>query len=221
MKFLLCAGMLLLLVLPSPSFSSEEELLNQSVAVLFELSKSVDRGILTSLFAKAWGIAIFPEVKRAGLLVGVAQGKGVLFARGKGETFFGPAFYTIRGVNVGIQAGVQSQDIVLFFMRQPEGDTLVLGGNVAVALGPTGRGFSASIDPDFSSPCYAYALSRGVFLGISLEGTKIAEDRKANQRFWGREVTATTILSQFLPPDFASQNLVRMIADLARGGQAE
>lgn len=209
-------------VLSSFALASEENLLNQSIEVLYELSKSVDRKILAPLFAKAWGIAVFPQVRRAGFLVGFAEGKGVIFARGRNrETFFGPAFYTIRGVNVGFQAGVQSQDIVLFFMRKPQDATIVLGGNFAVALGPTGRGFSATVDTELSAPCYAYALSRGIFLGISFEGTKITEDAAANRRFWGQDVTATTILSRFLPPDFASRTLLRLLAALTQEGDRE
>lgn len=223
MRLLVLAGLLLLpLALPLLSFASEEKLLNRSIEVLYELSKSVDRKILASFFEKAWGIAVFPEVKRVGLFVGIAEGKGVFFARGRDRTtFFGPAFYTIQGVQLGIQVGVQSQDVVLFFMREPKGDTIVLGGNLAVALGPTGRGFSATVDPDLSAPCYAYAISRGIFVGISLEGTKLKEDPEANRSFWGKDVPAKTILSGFLPPDFASQNLARLLANLAQEGEKE
>ncbi len=221
MRFLVCAGMLLFFALPFLAFASEEELLNRSIEVLYDLSKSVDRRILAPLFARAWGIAVFPEVKRVGLLVGITEGRGVLFARGREGTFFGPAFYTIRGVNAGVQAGVQSQDIVLFFMRKPEGETFVLGGSFSVALGPAGRGFSASIDKDLSSPCYAYALSRGIFAGASFEGTKLQEDRRANRKFWGQDVPAATILSQFLPPDFVSRNLARLLATLSERGETK
>lgn len=219
MKLFLCVGVFsVVLVLVPLAFASEKDLLNQSIEVLYELSQSVDRKILSPLFTKAWGIAVFPRVRRIGLLVGVAEGRGVIFARGRSrETLFGPAFYTIRGVHVGLQVGVQSQDIVLFFMRKPQDETIVLGGNFAVALGPTGRGFSATVDTELSAPCYAYALSRGIFVGVSLEGTKIVEDTEANRRFWGQDVAATTILSQFLPPDFASRTLSRLLVTLTEG----
>lgn len=211
-----------LLCFSSLAFASSEDLLNQSIEVLYELSKSVDRKILAPLFAKAWGIAIFPQVKRVGFFVGVAEGEGVLFARGRNkETFLGPAFYTIQGVTLGIQAGMQSQDIVLSFMRKPQGATIVLGGNFSVTLGPTGRGFSAAIDTELTSPCYAYALSRGIFTGISFEGTQMREHTKANREFWKQDIPATTILSQFLPPDFASRNLARLLVTLAWGGDTK
>lgn len=225
MKYLVLAGFFLAL-LPSFAFSTpEEELLNRSIEVLYELSKSVDRDILSPLFEKAWGIAVFPGVERASLFVGVTKGEGVIFARSDDRrTLFGPAFYTLRGVNLGVQAGIQSQDVILFIMRKVTQEALnqghfVLGGNLSVALGPTGRGFSAAVDPELSSPCYAYALSRGIFVGASFEGTRFSENIKANERFWGRKVKATTILSQFLPPDFVSRNLARFLETLSQSGE--
>ncbi|WP_438316313.1 lipid-binding SYLF domain-containing protein [Candidatus Caldatribacterium sp. SIUC1] len=215
---LLCTSQVLAL-------SPGEDLINRSIEVLYELSRSLDRRILLPLFENAQSIAIFPEVKRVGLFVGIAQGEGVVFARGKDrKTFFGPAFYTLQGVNLGVQVGIQSQDIILFIMRRVALETLsrgyaVLGGNLSVTLGPAGRGVSVALDSELSSPCYAYALSRGVFLGVTLEGTKLTENVKLNEKFWGRKVEAATILSQFLPPDFASRNLERFLRDLAKGGE--
>jgi lipid-binding SYLF domain-containing protein len=201
-----------------------EDLINRSIEVLYELSRSLDRRILLSLFENAQSIAIFPGVKRVGFFVGIARGEGVVFARGEDrKTFFGPAFYTLQGVNLGVQVGIQSQDIILFIMRRAALETLargyaILGGNLSVTLGPAGRGISVALDSELSSPCYAYALSRGVFLGVTLEGTKLAENTELNEKFWGRKVKAATILSQFLPPDFASRNLERFLKDLAKRG---
>jgi len=81
--------------------------------------------------------------------------------------------------------------------RRYLGGYVVLGGNLSVTLGPAGRGVSVALDPELSSPCYAYALSRGAFLGVALEGTKLSENPELNEKFWGREVKAATILSQF------------------------
>ncbi|WP_427366159.1 lipid-binding SYLF domain-containing protein [Candidatus Caldatribacterium saccharofermentans] len=207
------------------ALSPGEDLINRSIEVLYELSRSLDRRVLLPLFENAQSIAIFPGVKRAGFFVGIARGEGVVFARGEDrKTFFGPAFYTLQGVNLGIQVGIQSQDIILFIMRRAALEALsrgyvVLGGNLSVTLGPAGRGVSVALDPELSSPCYAYALSRGAFLGVALEGTKLSENPELNEKFWGREVKAATILSQFLPPDFASRNLERFLRDLAEGGE--
>jgi len=216
--------MLFLFVLPLRALGDEEDLLNQSVKALYELTQSLDRSLLHSLFKKTQGIAIFPGVRRLGLFVGTARGSGVVFARREGQgILFGPAFYTIEGLSLGAQVGVQSQDIILFIMRREGLEALfegrvVLGGGLSISLGPKGRGIGAALDFDSSSAFYVYALSRGVFLGIALEGTKILEDREANKNFWKEEVPPETILSEFRPWGFAAQNLARLIEAFLEGG---
>lgn len=215
---------LFLLALPLRALGDEEGLLNRSIKALYELAQSLDQSFLRSLFEKAQGIAIFPEVQRLGFLVGKTSGGGVVFARREGErTFFGPAFYTIEGLSLGVQVGVQSQDIIFFIMRREGLEALfegraVLGGSLSISLGPKGRGIGAALDFDSSSVFYAYALSRGVFLGVALEGTKMLEDRKANRNFWKEEVSPETILSELRPQGFVAQNLARLLETFLEGG---
>ncbi|MGQ9622411.1 MAG: lipid-binding SYLF domain-containing protein [Candidatus Caldatribacteriaceae bacterium] len=216
--------MLFLFVLPLRASGNEEDLLNQSVKALYDLAQSLDRGLLRSLFEKTQGIAIFPGVQRLGLFVGTTRGSGVVFACKEGQgTLFGPAFYTIEGLSLGAQFGVQSQDVILFIMRREglkalfEG-RVILGGGLSISLGPKGRGIGAALDFDSSSVFYVYALSQGVFLGIALEGTKILENGEANRNFWKEEVSPETILSEFRPRGFAAQNLARLIEAFLEGG---
>ncbi|MGC8778970.1 MAG: lipid-binding SYLF domain-containing protein, partial [Candidatus Caldatribacteriaceae bacterium] len=177
------ALVLFLIAVLSVPLEAKEKLILQAQELLSVLEESVDRSLFAALLRRAPGIAIFPEVKRVGLVVGGYFGEGLVLREDEKGQFFGPAFLKIEGLSVGPQIGVQVQGLVLLLMNR-EGieafyeDGFTLGGSISIAAGPLGRGFSAGVDTGFTSSIYAYAVARGFFAGISLEGARVRENEK-------------------------------------------
>jgi lipid-binding SYLF domain-containing protein len=220
MKVFLLAT-LCFLVFAAP-LQAGEKLITQAQEVLEELRESLDRSLFAALLKRAEGIAIFPEVKRVGLVVGGYFGEGLVLREDEEGRFFGPAFFRIEGVSVGPQIGIQSQGLVLLLMNRAGveafyKDGFTLGGNISITAGPVGRGFSAGVDTELSSSIYAYAISRGLFVGASLEGSRIREDERANQQFFGRKISAREILTGKPVEDRATRELLQIIKKIRLG----
>lgn len=174
--------------------------IDDAVRVLEEMMKESDKSIPVGLLEGCAGIAIIPDVIKAGFVIGGRHGKGVLLVRTKGGGWSDPAFVDIKGGSVGWQAGVQSADIVLVF-RTPRsveniaGGQFTLGADAGVAAGPLGRTAEASTDSELKAEILSYSRSRGLYAGLSLQGSSLQEDRKANRKFYGAEVTMKDIIA--------------------------
>lgn len=171
-----------------------------AIRVLEEMMRESDKSIPAGLIADCAGIAVIPNVIRAGLVIGGRHGKGVFLVRTASGGWSDPAFIDIKGGSVGWQAGVQSADVVLVF-RTPrsvesfvEGD-FTLGADIGVAAGPLGRTAEASTDPQLKAEILSYSRSRGLYAGLTLQGSSIQEDRKANRAFYGRDVSPEDIFA--------------------------
>jgi lipid-binding SYLF domain-containing protein len=159
--------------------------------VLHDLSTIPFRGIPPALLQDARGVAIIPNVLKAGLLIGGRYGRGVILVRQPDGSWGNPVFLTLAGGGIGWQAGVQSTDVVLVF-KTTAGlerillgqDKLTLGADVAVAAGPVGRQAEASTDGLLRAEIYSYSRSRGLFAGVSLEGAGLLMDYAANEAFY-------------------------------------
>jgi lipid-binding SYLF domain-containing protein len=178
----------------------EEARLLEATAVLQELRATPDQFVPQRLLERAYGLAIFPNVTKAAFFVGGRRGNGVLVVRDKSGRFSNPIFVNLTGGSVGFQWGVQSTDVVLVLTTRRSVDTiaggkLTLGADASVAAGPVGRQASAATDPTISSEVYSYSRSRGVFIGVSLDGSAITIDGRSNARFYDRgEVSPSDIL---------------------------
>ncbi|MFO0810406.1 MAG: lipid-binding SYLF domain-containing protein [Gemmataceae bacterium] len=158
---------------------------------VFEATQAIPlRCIPPALLADAQGVAIIPNVIKAGFVVGGRGGRGVVFARNANGSWDGPIFVSIGGASVGFQVGVQSTDVVLVFKSRKSldriiagRDKLTLGADAAVAAGPVGRQASAGTDARFESEVYSYSRSRGLFAGVALDGTAIIYDNDANREY--------------------------------------
>jgi lipid-binding SYLF domain-containing protein len=164
--------------------------LRASLDVLEALQAVPERGVPPVLLADAQGVAIIPNVIKAGFVVGGRGGHGVVLTREPDGSWGRPAFVSLGGASVGLQAGVQSTDIVLVFKTRNALDRilkgkgkLTLGADVAVAAGPVGRQAEAATDGRLRAEIYSYSRSRGLFAGVSLEGAAINYDYDANQQF--------------------------------------
>ncbi|MBE3111315.1 MAG: lipid-binding SYLF domain-containing protein [Acidobacteria bacterium] len=163
-----------------------------AIRVLEEMMKESDNSIPIGLIEDCSGLAIIPDVIKAGLVIGGRHGKGVLLVRTKGGGWSDPSFIDIKGGSIGWQVGVESADVILVFRtpRSIENITqgkFTLGANAGVAAGPLGRSAEASTDSDLKAEILAYSRSRGLYAGLTLQGSSIQEDRKANLDFYGTE----------------------------------
>lgn len=196
---------------PSQTLKSATETLDELAAIPL-------KGIPPTLLADARGVAIIPNVIKAGLIFGGRGGHGVLLVRDRNGVWGEPVFINLGGASVGAQAGVEATDVVLVFRTQRGLDRLLegkhkvtLGADASIAAGPLGRMASAATDASLRSEIVSYSRSRGLFAGVSLDGAAIYLDPPTNAAFRrdGRPETARALdtlkvrlseMSAFTPP---------------------
>jgi lipid-binding SYLF domain-containing protein len=157
-----------------------------------------DQGIPEGALLKAQAVAIFPNTISAGIGIGGQYGQGVIMVNNKGR-WSSPAIFTLGGGSIGWQIGGQATDIVLLFMDKKSVDALLsgkvkLGADASVAAGPVGRSASAATDVQFKGGILSYSRSKGLFIGIKLEGAVLAQHWDADKTLYGKEVSAEDIL---------------------------
>ena len=196
---------LLALTLISPILlagDAEQERLTNSAEALEEILNIPD-ALPKELLNKAECVAVMPSVKKFAFGVGGSYGRGVLVCR-TGSNFTGPwgapAMYRLEGANIGFQLGGQATDF-LFLVMNPRGvesllsSKVKLGADAAVAAGPKGRAAMAATDAYMRAEILTYSRSRGLFAGVSLEGSTLRQDNKANEELYGRKLTAREIVT--------------------------
>jgi lipid-binding SYLF domain-containing protein len=144
----------------------------------------------------ARGVLIYPQVLKGGFIIGGSGGTGVLLVReDKSGDFSYPAFYTMGSVSFGLQIGGESAEVVLLVMSKKGIDSLLtskfqLGGDVSIALGPVGGGAKGDITADFIS----FAKSKGLYAGLSLDGSYLSVRDSLNKAYYGKETTPADII---------------------------
>jgi lipid-binding SYLF domain-containing protein len=174
-----------------------------AIRALDEMMKESDKCIPAGLIRDCAGIAIIPDVIKAGFVVGGRFGSGVVLVRTK-DGWSDPSFIDIKGGSIGWQAGVQSADVILVFKtpRSVENITkgkFTLGADIGIAAGPLGRTAEASTDAQLKAEILSYSRSRGLYAGLSFQGSSIQEDAKANGLFYGGAVKVKDILEGRVP----------------------
>lgn len=175
---------------PAQAGTREEKRVADAADVLDQLSRIPEKSIPPNLLARAYAVAVIPDVVRAAFGLGVRRGKGVIVVRQDDDSWSNPAFITLTGGSIGWQLGAESTDVILVFKTRKSVDgiangKLTLGANASVAAGPLGRHTSVATDIEFEAEVYSYSRSRGLFAGIALEGAGVTMDRKANATFYG------------------------------------
>ncbi len=176
------------------------ELVRDADDVLREIMRSPDKGIPRDLLRQAAGVAVFPGVIKGGFFLGGKYGRGVILRHDTNSGRWSPpAFYSIAAASWGFQFGGQSTDLILVIMNRRGmkglvGGEFTLGGDASVAVGPVGRKAQANVDARLKSAIYSYSRSRGAFLGVSLEGSKLNELPQYNRAFYGRSLSSRAIL---------------------------
>jgi lipid-binding SYLF domain-containing protein len=181
--------------------NKEKERLENSGTVMQEVM-GVPDNIPQELLEKAECIIVFPSVLKAAFVVGGSYGRGAMVCR-TGEHFNGawgaPAMYALEGASVGFQLGGQATDLILIVMNEKGASSILdskvkLGADASVAAGPKGRDASADTDAYMRAEILSYSRSRGLFAGVSLEGSTLRPDDDANADVYGRKITAREIV---------------------------
>ena len=176
----------------SPTAQSDEaQRISEAITVLSEIMRADDQSVPRGIMQKAEGIAIFPSLLKGGFIVGGQRGRGILSARDpKTGAWSSPAFLTITGGSFGAQIGAQAVDLILVIqnrrgLEQLVGNQFKIGADASVAAGPVGRDASASTDIQMRAQILSYSRTRGLFAGVTLNGSTIRQDRDANDRLYG------------------------------------
>jgi lipid-binding SYLF domain-containing protein len=163
----------------------------------------VPDNIPQELLDKAECVIVIPSMTKVAMGIGGSYGKGAMICR-TGKMFRGPwgapAMYTLEGGSFGLQLGAESTDVVLLVMNNRGVDALLdskvkLGGNASAAAGPKGRNLEAATDVTMRAEILSYSRSRGLFAGISLEGTSLRPDNDASKEVYGRKMKARSIVT--------------------------
>jgi SH3 domain-containing YSC84-like protein 1 len=154
------------------------------------------------LLDKAECVIILPSVKKGAFGVGGSYGRGVMICRG-GQHYTGrwgaPALYALEGISIGFQLGGQATDFVLLVMNQKGARSLLtskvkLGADASAAAGPKGRTAEGATDVVMNAEILSYSRNKGLFAGISLEGSTLRSDGSANMKLYGKKLTAKEII---------------------------
>jgi len=183
------------------SRDKDEDRLKECGTVLKEILDIPDN-IPPGLLDKADCVVVYPSVLKGAFVVGGSYGRGAMTCR-QGEDFKGPwgapTMMALEGGSFGFQIGGQATDFVLLVMNEGGARGILagkvkLGGEASIAAGPVGRDVSAETDVTLRSEILSYSRSRGLFAGISLEGSTIRPDNKANGQIYGKELEAKQIV---------------------------
>ena len=196
----------------------EEDRLRESATVLREVLGMPD-GIPKDLLDRAECVIVFPSVKKFAIGVGGSYGRGVMTCR-TGEAFDGqwsaPALMALEGGSIGLQLGGQETDYVLLVMNERGAGSVLsskvkLGADASAAAGPKGRTAGASTDAAMRAEILTYSRSRGLFAGVSLEGSTLRSDGDANERVYGRSINARDLVRGGVKPPAAGKGLIDLL----------
>ncbi|HVN21932.1 MAG TPA: lipid-binding SYLF domain-containing protein [Dongiaceae bacterium] len=201
-KLLVC--LVVLLFSSAVSFASnehEEERVKDAGDVLKEILDIPDN-IPQELLDKAECVVVLPSVKKGAFGIGGSYGRGVMVCR-SGPHYKGkwgaPALYALEGVSIGFQLGGQATDFVLLVMNPKGAKSLLsskvkLGADASAAAGPKGRTAEGATDIVMSAEILSYSRNKGLFAGVSLEGSTLRSDGSANEKLYGRKLSAKDII---------------------------
>jgi len=176
--------------------SDAKELVTKAQATIGDIGRNPDFPTFSPALAKARGVLIFPQVLKAGFILGGSGGSGVLLVRDtKTNKWIGPAFYTMGSASLGFQAGASAAEVVMIVNSQKALDSLYaskvkVGGDASVAIGPKGTGAGIALDTDF----VAYSTVKGAFAGLAIDGSVLDVRKGLNSAYYGKKVTPAEIL---------------------------
>jgi SH3 domain-containing YSC84-like protein 1 len=217
-KSILGIGLALVLAFPLFAQDKEQDRVENAGTVMKEILNAPDgTSIPQSVLDKAECVVILPSVLKFAIGFGGSYGRGVMTCRG-GKTFHGPwgapTMMALEGGSAGLQLGGNATDFILLLMSPRSASSILtskvkLGGDASAAAGPVGRTASAETDVTMRAEILSYSRARGLFAGISLEGSTLRADNGANKNLYGKEVSASSIVfDKSVPVPDCAKNLL-------------
>lgn len=200
MKKFAALAFVLVLTIQGASFaaSTPESIISGAISMLDEISAADDVSAMADTVKTSRAIAIIPSMVKAGFIIGGEYGEGLIL-RHEGGKWYGPSFYNIGGGSFGLQIGAQNVALLLAVINERgvgafTGSKTKLGGDFAITAGPVGRRAEAATDAQAKASIYSYSMTKGLFAGVSLEGSVISISVKRNNEYWGGKVSAKEAL---------------------------
>jgi SH3 domain-containing YSC84-like protein 1 len=226
------ASILALTLLAGPVFANdakEAERLSSATTVLKEIL-GMPESIPKDLLDRAECVIVIPSVKKVAVGVGGSYGRGAILCRG-GDAFDGqwspPAMFALEGGSIGFQLGGQATDYVLLVMNDAGANSVLgskvkLGADASAAAGPKGRTTGAATDIVMRAEILTYSRARGLFAGVSLEGSTLRNDGDANENLYGKKLNAREIVRQgAVPVPAPAQALVDLLNQRSPNNRSE
>lgn len=196
----LVAGAAMLMSHGMASASSEQDQLVDKAKVTVEaLTGQTDMAQFRKLLAVSKGIMVFPQVLKAGFIIGGAGGTGVLLGRAADGSWSAPAFYTMGQASIGLQIGAEAKEMVLVIMTEKGLEAIIqnqvkLGGDLSAAVGPVGKNVGASSTTNMDVDVFSFAKNAGLFIGASVEGSILDAKEDWLLSYYGQSVKAKDVV---------------------------
>jgi lipid-binding SYLF domain-containing protein len=203
-KFIVCFIIILMSTLSAFADDEREADRVKDAGVVLKEILNIPDDIPQDLLDKAECLIILPSVKKGAFGIGGSYGRGVMVCR-SGEHYKGkwgaPALYALEGVSIGFQLGGQATDFVLLVMNPKGAESLLyskvkLGADASAAAGPKGRTAEGATDIVMNAEILSYSRNKGLFAGVSLEGSTLRSDGSANEKLYGKRLSAKEIIRQ-------------------------
>jgi SH3 domain-containing YSC84-like protein 1 len=218
--FLLCTP-----IIASASDRDDDVIRTRKATEVFrEIMNAPDKGVPQDLLESAKCVAIIPGEMKFAFILGGNYGRGLATCR-TSNGWSAPIFVAVDGGSIGYQIGGSSTDLVMLFMNDHAlqsllGDKFKLGADASVAAGPVGRHAAADTDVRMRAEILTYSRARGVFAGVSLDGTVVQADKSGDRAMYGEGTTRHQILSGEVAVPVSAQRLVREIDSYATEARA-
>jgi len=203
-KLVVCFALVLMSVMAFAANDEREEDRVKDAGVVMKEILNIPDDIPQDLLDKAECIVVLPSVKKGAFGIGGSYGRGIMVCR-SGEHYKGkwgaPALYALEGISIGFQLGGQATDFVLLVMNPKGAESLLyskvkLGADASAAAGPKGRTAEGATDIVMDAEILSYSRNKGLFAGVSLEGSTLRSDGSANRKLYGKDLTAKEIIRQ-------------------------
>ncbi|MGB8060524.1 MAG: lipid-binding SYLF domain-containing protein [Candidatus Sulfotelmatobacter sp.] len=220
-RILIVTTLVLLVTLTAVASDRDDDVnrTNKATQVFKEIMNTPDQGIPQELLESAKCIAIIPGDVKFAFIFGGNYGRGLATCR-TGHGWSAPLFLAIEGGSVGYQIGGSSTDIVMLFMNDHAlhsllSDKFKLGADASVAAGPVGRNAAAGTDLKLNAEILSYSRSKGVFIGVSLNGAVVQADKSGDRAMYGHNVSRHEILSGKVAVPESAQALLHEVGGYA------
>ncbi|MZR29761.1 lipid-binding SYLF domain-containing protein [Sneathiella litorea] len=178
---------------------AEDQLVEKAKFTITDIAARSEMDQFRKLLAVAKGVVVFPQVLKAGFFLGGAGGSGVLLGKNDAGGWSSPAFYRMGQGSIGLQFGAQVNELVLVVMTEKGLQAIInnqvkLGGDLSAAVGPMGTTLGASTTTNMKVDVFSFAISKGLFIGASVEGSVLSSNMDSNSSYYGKPVTSQQIV---------------------------